>query len=64
MKNSRNLFYLLTFVILLFGCKKDQYKMNEEFTLNFNKTATVKMDGEAYPIQFTKLMRNRDVHQM
>ncbi len=30
--------------------------MNEEFTLNFNKTATVKMDGEAYPIQFTKLI--------
>jgi hypothetical protein len=56
MKNRRKLFCLLASVILLTGCKKDHYKMNEEFTLNFNKTATVKMDGEAYPIQFTKLI--------
>jgi len=56
MKNASKLVFLLLISILSLGCKKQTVNLNEEFTLDFNKTATVKMDGEKVTVKFTKLV--------
>ena len=43
------------FILLLAGCKKETFNLNEEITIDFNKTATVNIDGVPYEISFTNL---------
>jgi hypothetical protein len=59
MKNGTTLLSLLLIIALSFACKKKTVNLNEEFTLDFNKTATVKLDGEnKLTIQFNKLVED------
>lgn len=47
----------LVFAMLLFtGCKKQNYNTGEEFTLKFNETARIKLDGQNYEIKFVELV--------
>lgn len=48
-------FFFLSFILFVVGCKKETYNLNEEFTLNFNKSALIRLDGEEYKIKFTRL---------
>lgn len=43
------------FILLLAGCKKETFNLNEEITIDFNKTATVNIDGVPYEITFANL---------
>lgn len=47
--------FFLSLILLVIGCKKETYALNEEFTLDINQSAFVKIDGVAYKIKFTKL---------
>ncbi len=58
MKNASKLLGFLLVLALSLGCKKQTVNLNEEFTLDFNKTATVKMDGENIKIKFNKLVED------
>lgn len=55
MKNGLKILFLLIIALSL-GCKKKIVGLNEEFTLDFNKTATVKVDGKKFKIRFAKLV--------
>lgn len=55
-------FFFLSLILLFVGCKKETYNLNEEFTLNFNKSALVKIDGEEYKIKFKKLEEDSRCH--
>jgi hypothetical protein len=48
-------FFFLSLILLFVGCKKETYNLNEEFSLNFNKSALVIIDGEEYEVKFKKL---------
>ncbi|MEO9257986.1 MAG: hypothetical protein ABI207_06365 [Crocinitomicaceae bacterium] len=48
-------FIFLSLILLMIGCKKEKYNLNEDFTLDFNKSAIVKIDGAEYKIKFTNL---------
>lgn len=48
-------FFFFSLILLIVGCKKETYNLNDEFTLDFNKSALVKIDGVEYKIKFTKL---------
>lgn len=48
------LFFLLALPIM--SCKKELHGLNEEFTLDFNKTTIVKSDGDRIEIKFTDLV--------
>lgn len=56
MKNASKLVFLLLIIALSLGCKKQTVNLNEEFTLDFNKTATVKMDDKKIEVKFNKLV--------
>lgn len=56
MKNASKFIFLLLIIVLSLGCKKKTVRLNEEFTLNFNKTAIVKTDGKKIAIKFNKLV--------
>lgn len=56
MKNTLQLFSVLLIIILSLGCKKKTVGLNEEFNLDFNKTAVVKTDGKKIKIRFAKLV--------
>ena len=51
-------FLFLALILFILGCKKDTYNLNEEFTLNFNKSALIKLDGEEYQIKFTEIVED------
>lgn len=55
MKHIIKPFIFLSLILLMIGCKKEKYNLNEYFTLNFNKSAIVKIDGVEYKIKFTNL---------
>ena len=55
MKNASKLLFLLL-IALSMGCKKQTVGLNEEFTLDFNKSATVKAGGDKIRIKFNKLV--------
>jgi hypothetical protein len=55
MKYIIHSFFYLVLILLFVGCKKDTYNLNEEFTLDFNKSAIVKIEGVEYKIKFTNL---------
>jgi hypothetical protein len=55
MKNVGKILFLLIIALSL-GCKKKIVGLNEEFTLDFNKTATVKAAGKKFKIRFAKLV--------
>lgn len=42
-------------ILLLAGCKKETFNLNEEISIDFNKMATVNIDGVPYEISFTNL---------
>lgn len=44
--------------IMLFSCQGKIYQLNEEFTLDFNKSASITIDGTAYAIKFTELIED------
>jgi hypothetical protein len=50
------LILLLMPVLLFIGCTKETYNLNNEFTLDFNETATVIVDGEKWEIKFIELL--------
>lgn len=55
MKNfSKQIFFFLL-ILLMVACKKEKYNVNEEFTLKFDKSALIKIDGVEYEIKFTNL---------
>lgn len=56
MKNASKFIFLLLIITLSLGCKKKTVHLNEEFNLDFNKTAIVKMDGQKMEITFNKLV--------
>lgn len=47
--------FFLSIMLLFVGCNKETYHLNDEFTLDFNKAAIIKMDGTDYQIKFTNL---------
>lgn len=51
-------FFFFLLILLILGCKKETYDLNEEFTLDFNKSALIKIDGKEYKIKFTKLLED------
>jgi hypothetical protein len=55
MKKLFKPFLFLTIMLVFAGCKKETYSLNEEFTLKFNKSALIGVNGEKYNIKFTKL---------
>ena len=55
MKHIIKSFFFLSLILLFVGCKKDTYNLNEEFTLDYNKSAIVKIEGVEYKIKFTNL---------
>ncbi len=55
MKNGLKILFSLIIALSL-GCKKKTFGLNEEFTLDFNKTVTVKADGKKFKIRFAKLV--------
>ena len=56
MKNAPKFIFLLLIITLSLGCKKKTVHLNEEFNLNFNKTAIVKTDDQKIEITFNKLV--------
>lgn len=56
MKQTVKLFSLLLIVTVFFGCQKKNVGLNEEFTLDFNETVTVKTAGEKITVKFTELV--------
>lgn len=58
MKNASKFIFLLLIISLSLGCKKKTVHLNEEFKLDFNKTATVNVDGEKFEIKFSKLVED------
>lgn len=55
MKSIIKSFFFLSLILLFVGCKKETYDLNDEFTLDFNKSAIVKIDGVEYKVKFTNL---------
>jgi hypothetical protein len=47
--------FFLSLILLIVGCKKKTYDLNDEFTLDFKKSAFVNIDGIEYKIKFTNL---------
>lgn len=58
MRNTIKSFLFLTLILFLLGCKKETYNLNEAFTLKFNKSALINLDGDEYEIKFTKLVED------
>lgn len=56
MKNLTKTFFFFSLILLAASCKKETYKLNEEFTLEFNKTALIKIGSETLEIKFTELI--------
>ena len=56
MKNGIKIFSFLLIIAFSLGCKKKIVGLNEEFDLDFSKTATVKADGKKFKIRFAKLV--------
>ena len=52
------LFLLVSWIPLTIGCNKETYAKHEQFTLDFNKTATVRLDGVTYTIKFVELIED------
>ena len=52
------LFFFLSIVLLVSGCKKEVYFMNDEFTLGFNKSAYINISGVKYKIKFVELVED------
>lgn len=46
----------LSLLLFIVGCKKETYQLNEEFTLSFNQSAFVSIDGVKHIIKFTELV--------
>lgn len=46
---------LFTMATLLASCKKETYQLNQEFTLDFDKSAIVNIDGVPCEFTFTNL---------
>lgn len=46
---------LFTLATMLASCKKETYELNQEFTLDFNKSAIVNIDGVPCELTFTNL---------
>lgn len=46
---------LFTLATLLAGCNKNSYELNQEFTLDFGKTAIVNIDGVPCELTFKNL---------
>ena len=55
MRHIMKPFFFLSLILLVVGCKKETYDLNEEFTLDFNKSAFIRIDGVEYKIKFTNL---------
>lgn len=55
MKSIISPIFFLSLILLFVGCKKETYNLNDEFTLDFNKSAIVKIDGVEYKVKFTNL---------
>lgn len=58
MKTILKIVFLLSFILPAVGCKKATYNLNEEFTLKFNKSAQVRVDGATYKIKFKKVVED------
>lgn len=56
MKILKTSLFLLLTVLVLAGCKKKNYDTGEEFTLKFNETARINLDGQNYEIKFVELV--------
>lgn len=48
-------FIFFAFILMLASCKKETFNLNEEISIDFNKTAIVNIDGAPYEITFTNL---------
>lgn len=55
MKIIAKIFFLVSFMLVLAGCRKDNYNPNQVFTLKYNQKAYLNLDGKKVEIQFSKL---------
>lgn len=46
----------LSLPLLMLGCQKETFQLNQEFTLDFNKAAFIHIEGEEYEIKFIRLV--------
>lgn len=51
-------FFFLSIILFIVGCKKETYNLNDEFTLKFNKSALINIEGNKYEIKFTELVED------
>lgn len=51
-------FLFLSIILFIVGCKKETYNLNDEFTLKFNKSALINIEGNKYEIKFTELVED------
>lgn len=51
-------YFSLVTVLFLSACQKETYSLNEEFTLDFQESARIHVDGKDYRIRFKKLQED------
>ncbi len=55
MRSIINPLLFLSLMLFIVGCKKETYNLNDEFLLDFNKSAFVNIDGVKYKVKFTNI---------
>ncbi len=55
MKIIAKTLFILSFILLIAGCRKDNYNPNQVFTLKYEQKAYLNLDGKKTEIRFTKL---------
>lgn len=58
MKNLLRSLFFLSFVLILVGCKKETYDIQDEISLKYKKTAIINIDGGKIQFNFTKLIED------
>lgn len=56
MKHIKFISFLLGTILFLSGCQKDTYTLNEEFSLDYDKTGSVVIDDQKIEIQFVEVV--------
>ena len=47
--------FVISCLLLSIGCKKKTYQLNDEFSLTYNKSVFVNIEGVKYKVKFTSL---------
>lgn len=58
MKKRFKLTLFISLTLVMIGCQKKIFHLNEEFTLDYNKSAFILIQGEKNEIKFTRLVED------